>query len=321
MDFEDHFTSQIYANLYWPTLERFMEEQLPSPECYQPADIVQTESELDPPVEEDMLEKDGATLLGIDKEGEVATEHGGEFFEQEEFPGSPDRMHDIRLKMDKTGRIVATANQGTDYQHRGNDLTDVNVWDFVSRVEKIKRTHRKPHREQQKGPAHNDPGNDADDNEPEAKAGWNKAEDGDILQWSGRARSKVQLNIDHLEHSTHVPRVLAPVHRKVPVQIGPALPRCDREEVKHKHARLVLTLFKPWRHVRDLVADGETWFDAYEAFLRTCSDEIWRLISNMQILHECKDIRDSHYAHHHSQKKRDGVPSEFLCAGDANMFG
>jgi hypothetical protein len=49
--FEDHFTSQIYANLYWPTLERFMEEQLPSPECYEPADIVQTESELDPPVE------------------------------------------------------------------------------------------------------------------------------------------------------------------------------------------------------------------------------------------------------------------------------
>jgi hypothetical protein len=65
MDFEDHFTSQIYANLYWPTLERFMEEQLPSPECYQPADIVQTESELDPPVEEDVLEKDGATLFGV----------------------------------------------------------------------------------------------------------------------------------------------------------------------------------------------------------------------------------------------------------------
>jgi hypothetical protein len=62
MDFEDHFTSQIYADLY--SLERFM-EQLPSPESYQPADIIQTESELDPPVEEDMLEKDGATLLGV----------------------------------------------------------------------------------------------------------------------------------------------------------------------------------------------------------------------------------------------------------------
>jgi hypothetical protein len=40
----------------------------------------------------------------------------------------------------------------------------------------------------------------------------------------------------------------------------------------------------------------------------------------MQILHECKDSRDSHYAHCHSQKKRDGVLSEFLRAGDANMF-
>jgi hypothetical protein len=41
----------------------------------------------------------------------------------------------------------------------------------------------------------------------------------------------------------------------------------------------------------------------------------------MQILHECKDIKDSHHAHRHSQKKRDGIPLEFLCAGDANMFG
>jgi hypothetical protein len=162
---------------------------------------------------------------------------------------------------------------------------------FCCLVEKIKRTRREPRSEQQKGPAHNDPGNYTDDSEPEAKAGWNKDEDVDILQWSGRTRLKVQLNVDHLEHSTHVPRVLAPGHRKFPVPIGLALPRRDREEVKHKHARLVLTLFKPWRHVRDLVADSETWFDAYEAFLRTCSDKIWRLINNMQILHECKDIR------------------------------
>jgi hypothetical protein len=114
-----------------------MEEQLPSPECYQPADIFQPDSELDP-LEEDMLEKDGATLLDVDNEGEVATEHGGEYFEQEEFPGSPDRVDDIRLKVDKTRWIVTTANQGAEYQHRGNDLTEVNVWDFVARVEKIK---------------------------------------------------------------------------------------------------------------------------------------------------------------------------------------
>ncbi|KAJ7842609.1 hypothetical protein B0H13DRAFT_1909740 [Mycena leptocephala] len=95
---QNHFTGQIYANLYWPSLERVMEEQLPSPECYWPTDIVQPESELDPPVEEDMLEKDGATLLGLDDEGEVATEHGGEYFEQEEFPGSPDHVDDIRLQ-------------------------------------------------------------------------------------------------------------------------------------------------------------------------------------------------------------------------------
>jgi hypothetical protein len=79
MDFEDHFTNHTYiCQSVWPSLERFMEEQLPGPECYWPTDLVQPES---PPVEEDMLEKDGATLLHVDNEGEVATEHGREYFE------------------------------------------------------------------------------------------------------------------------------------------------------------------------------------------------------------------------------------------------
>jgi hypothetical protein len=72
--------------------------------------------------------------------------------EQEEVLESQDRVDDIRLKLDKKGHIVATANQGANYQHRGRDLGDDNVWDSVARVEKrnhaashARRTSRRAH--------------------------------------------------------------------------------------------------------------------------------------------------------------------------------
>ncbi|KAJ7710213.1 hypothetical protein B0H16DRAFT_1216139, partial [Mycena metata] len=82
----------------------------------------------------------------------------------------------------------------------------------------------------------------------------------------------------------------------VPVPIGPALPRRDRDGyTKHKHARLMLILFKPWRHCSDLVRTDQSWIEAYEEFLEVCSPDVTMIINNMQLLHECKDSRDAHY--------------------------
>jgi len=35
MEYEDHFTSHEYCNLYWTSFEAFLNKQDPSPECYQ----------------------------------------------------------------------------------------------------------------------------------------------------------------------------------------------------------------------------------------------------------------------------------------------
>ena len=40
--------------------------------------------------------------------------------------------------------------------------------------------------------------------------------------------------------------------RVVPVPIGPSIPRRDRKELKDKYCRLMLILFKPWCHAKDL---------------------------------------------------------------------
>ncbi|KAJ6528113.1 hypothetical protein B0H19DRAFT_969172, partial [Mycena capillaripes] len=83
---------------------------------------------------------------------------------------------------------------------------------------------------------------------------------------------------------------------------GPALPRRNQSASIEKHAKLMLILFKPWRHASDLRHSNQTWSQAYQHFLRTCSEDITRCIDNMQLLHECKESQDAHYTNQWSQE-------------------
>jgi hypothetical protein len=244
----------------------------------------------------------------------------------------PDSMDDITLSISPNGKFVATANQGADYHHRGPELDNVSVWDFVAQVEKVrkvKRSHKKS-----KDRDDNDElvesnipqanlngiGNDSgclDGDEDKDESTWL----GDILLWNGRTRPKVKFNVGHLEDQTKILNVISPDARRVPVPIGPALPRRDRDDYsKLKHARLMLILFKPWRHCSDLLDDGQSWLEAYDEFLNTCSSEIIRRIDNMQLLHECKDSRDAHYANRRNRKAGDGVALNFVrCNADGSL--
>ena len=78
--------------------------------------------------------------------------------------------------------------------------------------------------------------------------------------------------------------------------IGLALPRRDREGTKERHARLMLILLKPWQSPVDLHGPGLSWSSEYESFLQTCNERVRRIIDNMQVLHECRDARDDHFA-------------------------
>ncbi|KAJ7018892.1 hypothetical protein C8F04DRAFT_976470, partial [Mycena alexandri] len=117
----------------------------------------------------------------------------------------------------------------------------------------------------------------------------------DVLDFEGRCRPRVPFHNDHLEDSTHVIKVNSFFKRKVPVPIGPALPKRSDPALVEKHARLMLILFKPWRHAVDLREPGQKWSEAYQEFLLTCPREHVDRIENMQLLHECKDSRDAHY--------------------------
>ncbi|KAJ6527579.1 hypothetical protein DFH09DRAFT_935634, partial [Mycena vulgaris] len=226
MDFEDHFTSHMYVNLYWTSLEGLLDKE--DPTC--------------------------------------------------------------------------------DYQCRGDLLKNVNIWDFVAQTEKERvRKKKSPladedfDMEECDDPKFEglDPGVDEDSRgpadfvEPDEPT-WTRD---NILECSGKPLPRVEFWSDHLESDTHVVRVRTNRRRRVPVPIGPALPRRDHESSAPKHARLMLILFKPWRHVTDLRSAGQSWVEAYHEFLRSdCPAEVLDCINNMQILHECKDSRDTHYA-------------------------
>ncbi|KAJ3836598.1 hypothetical protein F5878DRAFT_504973, partial [Lentinula raphanica] len=81
----------------------------------------------------------------------------------------------------------------------------------------------------------------------------------------------------------------------MPVPIGPSIPRRDRPELYERYARLMLILFKPWRSYKDLREPLQSWSDAFNIFLQTCSGPVIECMNNMQLLHECKDSRDDHF--------------------------
>ena len=58
----------------------------------------------------------------------------------------------------------------------------------------------------------------------------------------------------------------------------------------------MLILFKPWRTEADLRGNVDSWAEAFDEFVQSCSHGTRRVLDNMQILHECKDSKNSRWA-------------------------
>lgn len=80
----------------------------------------------------------------------------------------------------------------------------------------------------------------------------------------------------------------------VPVLIGPIIPRSDREDTRERYCRSILTLFCPWRSVRDLCGLSQTWEQAYDTHKSHLTPSSLKVIENIQQLQECKKDRDEH---------------------------
>ena len=273
LELEDHFTSHKFRHLYWPSFESYLNRQLPSPECYASSSSNSSITERVSNVQEDY---------------DMIDLTAGE--------SNDDYLH---LSVNDEGDLTPKGDQVADYIHRGQKLGDVSLWDFVCQIDKLRKRRSHP-----LDALHE---SDLDSNDEEAESDEFDHDNRDVIKINEddksflsvltRHRPVVDLLPGHSESNSHELKVRHPTNRLVPVPIGPAFPRRDTEGHRAKYARLMLIIYKPWRTVSDLKEPDKTWQESFEIWKQSpeFTPEIKCLLTNMQLLHECKDSRDNHF--------------------------
>ncbi|KAI0634071.1 hypothetical protein C8Q77DRAFT_1019570, partial [Trametes polyzona] len=166
------------------------------------------------------------------------------------------------------GGSISSSNQQQDYMLRSKDpeFEKMCLYDFVGLVEKIQR----------------------------AQNGVNNYSIRGTQPRRGRPATLRGTFMDsHSQFQTHMLRKR--VKWTVPVVLGERIPRSDRgADEKNMWARMMLILFIPWRNPHDLRDPGEDWTSAFERQKYTVTPAQNQIISNMNVLSECRDVRDSH---------------------------
>ena len=110
MDYEDHFTSHSFNNLYWTSFESFIDKQDPSPECTccqraQDGMTTAAEPTTDTEVWDRVEEDDQPNLDQTDDDDDGPEEQRDDIKDEE-----------VGISMDPLGRVYARAAQVLDYQ-------------------------------------------------------------------------------------------------------------------------------------------------------------------------------------------------------------
>lgn len=117
---------------------------------------------------------------------------------------------------------------------------------------------------------------------------------------------------EHPQATTHL--MMEHGEPQVPVLFGPQVPRKDRDDTRERYCRALLTLFVPWRAVHDLCGVDQTWENAFQSRQSLIAPHSWKIIDNIQLLHECKKDRDEHLLQviAEAQTEGDAVDPELL---------
>src|ERR1700677_2701811 len=100
----------------------------------------------------------------------------------------------------------------------------------------------------------------------------------------------------------------------VPNFSGGPLPRCDRGD-RECYCATMLTLFKPWRHGKNLKEDDQFWDGAFT--FTPCQTELLRFFN---LHYECNDARDDYSKLLKQQNATDGVFPHWFRADDNDNF-
>ncbi|CAF3374280.1 unnamed protein product, partial [Rotaria sp. Silwood2] len=181
---------------------------------------------------------------------------------------SDEEHFQVQSAEDKNNFILV--NTRIDYQYRSDNLNNTCLYDFVSTFYKKKI------------------------NETDLKylLKFSTTEKRQDNQKGRPSNERFSFQEEHPQATTHILMKYSQLH--VPVLYGPQIPRQDRDDTRERYNRALLTLFVPWRNATDLCDINETWEDAFESRRNHISAHSWKIIENIQLLHECKKDRDEH---------------------------
>ena len=342
MDYEDHFTSHLYRNLYWTSFEALINREQHSPECYETlkSNDVETSTAEEP---EDSLNDSDQRIDESEIESIIDDESDADELDRNEASNNENVDEEVTIAVQASGDLIAKATQVADYQLRDKKLEGLSVWDFVSMFDKVPKSRLRQTRKENI--------RSSDDSESDSDDGFDN-EFSDVINNGLRVEVVNDLYPDspdtisqnhastsrksrkewfyfaseHIESKTH--RLSIRTHEKkfVLVPIGPSIPRRDQRKTYARYCRLMLIFFKPWRHASDLRATGQKWEDAFKSYMEICPHDVKKMLDNMQILHECRDSGNDHFAERRNRRhgyRQYNIPSEMIntCTDNSDDFG
>jgi hypothetical protein len=176
----------------------------------------------------------------------------------------------FQIQSTENDKKYVLVNTRIDYQYRSDVLNNMCLYDFVSVLYKKKMN--------------------ATDVKYLSKTAVPLEEEG--TQKGRPANERYPFQKQHPQTTTHLLMKYSEYH--VPILYGPQIPRRDRDDTRERYSRALLTLFLPWRTVTDLCDVNQTWEEGFKSRQNHISNHSWKIIENIQLLHECKKDRDEH---------------------------
>ena len=103
----------------------------------------------------------------------------------------------------------------------------------------------------------------------------------------------------------------------IPNFAGGSLPRCDRGDREY-YCTTMLSLFKPWRHGKDLKENDQSWDEAFSDYKFTPRQT--ELMKFFNIRYECNDARDDYSKLLKQKNATDGVFPHWFRSDDGDNF-
>jgi len=266
LDLEDHFTSHKFQKLFWVNFERYVDKIIPLTDST--SSIRNNNIDNDNKNDEELIAKNPR-----DNEEESIDEG------------------DVLVGIMPNGELIPRTSQITDYIQRGVALRNLSLWEYTSCIEKITVRHCRRSRSDAEN---NDDDLEYEDSGPDVIEHIDPENLEVLIDDTSRSRPKFLFHPSHPEFATHVQQIRHPGQRQVTTTIGPSIVRRDQPENMDRFHRLMLMFFKPWTVPQDLKGNHANYATAFQHHFPGGS-RWYKIMDNMQILHECRDSRDDHF--------------------------